>query len=105
MYFYTLNTYIFFTLQVNETECELSCHFVMNSFADKPGSCPRPDSAVGFEAVCLTSCSLDGDCSEHKKCCPNECGVTCREPDYSRYCKYIVFTRSFRTPQVIIIIV
>ena len=60
----------------------------MESSTFKPGTCPRPDTAVGFEAVCLTSCSYDGDCSEQTKCCPNECGVTCREPDFTRYCKY-----------------
>ena len=76
---------------MNETLCESSCHFVMESSTFKPGTCPRPDTAVGFEAVCLTSCSYDGDCSEQTKCCPNECGVTCREPDFTRYCKARTF--------------
>ena len=73
---------------MNETVCVESCHFLLQSYAFKPGSCPRPDTAVGFEAVCLKSCSIDGDCLDQQKCCPNECGVTCRQPEFSRYCKY-----------------
>lgn len=71
--------------RVNETQCELSCRFLLTSYKFKAGSCPQPETAVGFEAVCLQSCSVDGDCEDALKCCPNECGVTCRQPDFTTY--------------------
>ncbi|XP_045201547.2 anosmin-1-like isoform X2 [Mercenaria mercenaria] len=69
----------------NESECENSCEFLYYTSTYKAGDCPRPETAIGFEAVCLASCRVDGDCGEHTKCCPNLCGYVCRTPDYTNH--------------------
>lgn len=70
-----------------ESECEKSCEFLYYTGMYKAGDCPRPETATGFEAVCLASCRIDSDCIEHQhaKCCPNLCGYVCRTPDYSNH--------------------
>ncbi|XP_052784865.1 anosmin-1-like isoform X2 [Mya arenaria] len=71
--------------EASETECQSSCEFLHYTYLYKPGDCPRPESAAGFEAVCLASCRADSDCPEETKCCPNLCGYVCRKPDFSKH--------------------
>ncbi|KAG9262511.1 anosmin-1-like [Astyanax mexicanus] len=61
-------------------ECVTSCEFLRSVMVVKQGECPAPERAAGFAAACVEGCEEDGECSSHKKCCPNGCGHTCQSP-------------------------
>ncbi|KAL6481675.1 hypothetical protein MHYP_G00097550 [Metynnis hypsauchen] len=61
-------------------ECVTSCEFLRSVMVVKQGECPAPERATGFAAACVEGCEEDGECSAHKKCCPNGCGHTCQPP-------------------------
>uniref|UniRef100_A0A8B9H251 WAP domain-containing protein n=1 Tax=Astyanax mexicanus TaxID=7994 RepID=A0A8B9H251_ASTMX len=54
--------------------------FLRSVMVVKQGECPAPERAAGFAAACVEGCEEDGECSSHKKCCPNGCGHTCQSP-------------------------
>lgn len=91
-------------LQKGESECEESCEFLYYTSLYKAGGCPRPETATGFEAVCLASCRVDSDCTEleHAKCCPNLCGYVCRTPDYTHHSKYMLKIQHFLTQRLLV---
>ncbi|XP_074657809.1 anosmin-1-like [Tubulanus polymorphus] len=60
--------------------CLNTCKFLKQITTYKPGTCPLPSEASGFEAACVKSCSKDGDCEGNRKCCDNGCGYTCQNP-------------------------
>ncbi|KAK3579676.1 hypothetical protein CHS0354_027131, partial [Potamilus streckersoni] len=66
-----------------EPVCIQSCRFLASAYSWKGGACPDPKSARGFDAACVKTCSLDGDCPENQKCCFNGCGHTCMQPVYN----------------------
>ncbi|XP_064615710.1 anosmin-1-like [Liolophura sinensis] len=69
--------------QAGESACVETCGFLKLAHTTKPGSCHAPEAATGFEAACIQSCTKDGDCGDHLKCCSNgpDCGFTCQKPD------------------------
>ncbi|XP_048193501.1 anosmin-1 [Perognathus longimembris pacificus] len=62
------------------SECLTSCAFLASARRVKQGACPAPARARGFQAACVEGCAADADCAGPRRCCPNGCGRTCRDP-------------------------
>ncbi|XP_071788249.1 uncharacterized protein [Asterias amurensis] len=70
-------------LQRDDQGCEICrCFEPRKSFlrtgsrTSLPGVCPSLKGAVG---ICVSTCAVDGDCTEEQKCCSNGCAMTCTQ--------------------------
>ncbi|KAL5005280.1 hypothetical protein ScPMuIL_018736 [Solemya velum] len=64
----------------DEKQCLQACLYLQDEHHNKTGSCPDPQKAIAFEAVCVDVCEDDAACEENRKCCSNGCGHTCQRP-------------------------
>lgn len=45
---------------------------------EKPGKCPAVPR--GRATPCIADCGSDQNCRGAQKCCPNGCGIICKDP-------------------------
>uniref|UniRef100_A0A7E4VDE7 WAP domain-containing protein n=1 Tax=Panagrellus redivivus TaxID=6233 RepID=A0A7E4VDE7_PANRE len=55
--------------------CNSSCAFIVDSYRNRPGSCPA-EIPVKLDE-CSAACNRDGDCPGSEKCCTSGCSRVC----------------------------